>query len=159
MAAPASQEYWLLRILMQHDDLVPWAASYLDERWLLHPEVRNILVLRIQAHNQQTWNSLPAFLEQLPTVELRTMVTEVIAEDRPVPKPETQLQEIVTRLRNQFIDREMQSLTHQASQPETPDPVRLELHLQKQALRLSKAAPLAPLHKGEESPADDPEAY
>ncbi len=159
MAAPASQEYWLLRILMQHDDLVPWAASYLDERWVQHPEVKNILALRIQAYNQQTWTSLPAFLEQLPTAELRTMVTEVIAEDRTVPKPETQIQEIVTRLRNQFIDREMQSLTHQASQPETPEPLRLELHLQKQALRTGKAAPLAPLHQGEPARSDDPEDY
>ena len=93
--------------------------------------------------------SLPAFLQQLPTAELQTLVTEIIAEDRPVPKPELQLQEIVTRLRNQFIDRQMNTLTQQASQPETPEPLRLELHLQKQALRLSKATPLALLYGDE----------
>jgi DNA primase len=155
MAPPGSHEYWLLRILMQHDDLVPWAATYLDRRWVQHPDVKNIIEFRIQACNKQSWTSLPAFLEQLPGAELQTLVTKIIAEDRPVPKPEVQLQEIVTRLRNQFIDRQMNAITQQASQPETPEPLRLELHMEKQALRLSKSAPLTPLKDREETRPDD----
>jgi len=145
LAPPGSHEHWLLRILMQHDDLVPWAATYLDRRWVQHPGVKKIIEFRLQACNKQSWTSLPAFLEQLPGAELQTLVTKIIAEDRPVPKPEVQLQEIVTRLRNQFIDRQMNVVTQQASQPETPEPLRLELHMEKQALRLSKSTPLTPL--------------
>jgi DNA primase len=155
MAQPESHEYWLLRILMQHDDLVPWAATYLDRRWVQHPDVKKIIEFRIQAYNQQSWTSLPAFLEQLPGAELQTLVTQVIAEDRPVPKPEVQLQEITTWLRNQFIDRQMNAVTHQASQSETPEPLRLELHLEKQALRRSKAMPLAPLNDSGGACVDD----
>jgi DNA primase len=145
-APPTTQEYWLLRIVMRHEDLVPWLSAHLDQRWLQHPAVKLILQLRIQMHNEQTWTSLPAFLAELPDPELQALVTEVTADDRSIPKQEQQLRDIVTWLRNQFIDSQMSALMHQAGQPETPETVRLELLMRKEQLRRSKAEVLAPLH-------------
>jgi DNA primase len=145
VASPTNQEYWLLRIAMTHDDLVPWLAAHLDQNWVQHPYVKLILEKRVQSHDRNTWLGLPDFLSQLPTPDLQGLVTEVTAVDRPIPKPEQQLQDILTRLRNQSIDREMNRLMHQAGQPETPDTVRIELLTQKEQLRLLKATPLAPL--------------
>ncbi len=142
---PANQEYWLLRIAMTHDDLVPWLAVHLDETWIQHPYVRLILEKRLQVHRLGTWIGLPDLLSQLPTPALQALVTEVTAVDRPIPKPDQQLQDILTRLRNQAIDRQMSQLMHQAGQPETPDAVRLELLTQREQLRLLKATPLSPL--------------
>ena len=33
---PSTHEYWLLKLLLQHEDLVAWAAAHLDPGWVQH---------------------------------------------------------------------------------------------------------------------------
>ncbi|HEX5398936.1 MAG TPA: DNA primase, partial [Verrucomicrobiae bacterium] len=40
---PSPQEFWLLRLLLLHDDLIAWAALHLDTNWIEHPLVRSIV--------------------------------------------------------------------------------------------------------------------
>src|ERR1017187_5543708 len=43
---PSTQEFWLLKLLLLHDDLVGWAALHLDVNWISHPFVRQIVERR-----------------------------------------------------------------------------------------------------------------
>jgi len=73
-------------------------------------------------------------------------VTEVAAEDRPLPKPEQQLLDVATRLRNQFIERQLAALMHRANQPELTDEQRVDLLKQQQEMReLKRKALPAPM--------------
>src|ERR1019366_7551343 len=67
---PSTHEYWLLKLLLRHDDLVDWAAAHLDPGWVQHPLVRQVVAQRLAAHANQSWISLAAFLEECNTPEM-----------------------------------------------------------------------------------------
>ena len=138
----STHEYWLLKLLLQHDDLVAWAAAHLDPGWVQHPLVRQIVSKRLAAHAKDTWSSLAAFLDECETPELRSLVTETTAEPRPIPNPAQQLSDVALRLRNQFIDRQFGVLMQRANQPEVSEAERNDLLRQQQELRRLKRQPI-----------------
>ena len=142
---PPNHEFHLLKLLLLHDDLVAWAALHLDVNWISHPLVRQIVAQRLAAQTNETWKSLGAFLDECELPEMRGLITEAVAEDRKIPNPEQQLGDVASKLRNQFLDRQIASRTQKISQPGTPEAEQNELLRQQQKLREQKRAPLSPL--------------
>ncbi|MGB8370108.1 MAG: CHC2 zinc finger domain-containing protein [Limisphaerales bacterium] len=139
---PSDKEFWLLKLLLLHDDLVAWATLHLDVNWISHPLARQIVEKRLAAQTNETWKNLAAFLDECESPEMRGLVTEAVAEDRKIPNPDQQLADVVLRLRNQFLDRQIAASIQRASQPETSETDRMELLRQQQELRRQKRAPL-----------------
>jgi DNA primase len=139
---PATHEYWVLKLLLSHDDLVVWAAAHLDPGWVQHSVVRQIVAQRLAAHANQSWSSLAAFLDQCEVPQMRSLITEATAEPRPIPNPSQQLSDVALRLRNQFLDRQLAALMQRANQPECGDAERLDLLRQQQELRSLKRQPI-----------------
>ena len=139
---PSDKEFWLLKLLLLHDDLVGWSALHLDVDWILHPLVRQIFTQRLAAQTNESWKNLAAFLDECESPEMRSLVTEAVAEDRKLPNPDRQLTDVVTSLRNQFLDRQIAASIQRASQPEISETDRMELLRQQQELRQQKRAPL-----------------
>lgn len=142
---PSAQEFWLLKLLFLHEVLAGWAAIHLEPGWIQHDAVREIVSRRLTAQSAETWTTLAAFLDECESAEMQKLVTEAVAESRAIPNPEQQMADVTLRLRNQFIDRQLNALTHRASQPETDDAGRLDLLRQQQQLRQLKRQPLTPL--------------
>jgi DNA primase len=145
---PSAQEYWLLKLLLLHDDLAGWAAAHLEPNWVQHPQARRIIAQRLLMHRDQTWNGLAPLLDACATPELQTLITEAAAQERQMPNPSQQLADLTMRLRNQSIDRDLAALMQRMNQPETAEAVRLELLRQQQQLRAVKRQPLKPLEPG-----------
>ena len=139
---PSDKEFWLLKLLLLHDDLVGWAALHLDINWISNPFVRQIVEKRLAAQTGETWKNLAAFLDECESSEMRALVTEAVAEDRKIPNPDRQLADVVTSLRNQFLDRQIAASIQRAGQPETSEADRMDLLRQQQELRQQKRAPL-----------------
>jgi DNA primase len=139
---PSTHEYWLLKLLLQHDDLVAWAAAHLDPGWVQHSLARQIVSQLLAAHAHQTWSSLAAFLDECETPEMRSLVTEATAEPRPIPNPSQQLSDVALRLRNQFIDRQFAALMQRTNQPEVSEAERNDLLRKQQELRRLKRQPI-----------------
>ena len=139
---PSDKEFWLLKLILLHDDLVGWTALHLDVNWILHPLVRQIVEKRLAAQTSESWKNLAAFLDECESSEMRALVTEAVAEDRKIPNPDRQLADVVTSLRNQFLDHQITASIQRASQPETSETDRMELLRQQQELRHQKRAPL-----------------
>jgi len=139
---PSDTEFWLLKLLLLHDDLVAWAALHLDVIWISHPLVRQIVEKRLAAQTGESWQNLAAFLDECETSEMRALVTEAVAEDRKIPNPDQQMTDVTQKLRNQFLDRQIAALTQKVSRPETSDAEKVELLRQQQDLRQQKRAPL-----------------
>jgi hypothetical protein len=135
---PSAQEYWLLKLLLLHEDLAGWCATHLDLNWLQHETARMLVLKRVELHRKQAWNTLSAFLDECETQEMRSLIAEAATEERPIPNPSQQLADVASRLRNQFIDRELMSLTRRANQPDVDDAARVELLRQQQELRQLK---------------------
>jgi DNA primase len=142
MPRPSDKEFWLLKLLLLHDELAGWLALHLDVNWISHPGVRQIVAQRLAAQATETWRNLAAFLDECESPEMRGLVTEAVAEDRKLPNPDRQLADVALFLRNQFIDRQITASIQRASQPETPEAERMELLRRQQDLRQQKRAPL-----------------
>jgi DNA primase len=139
------QEFWLLKLLLLHDDLAAWAALHLDVNWIAHPLARQIVEKRLAAQTNETWKNFAAFLDECETPELRGLATEAVAEDRKIPNPEQQLTDVALKLRNQSLDRQIAALTQKAGLPETSDTGKIDVLRQQQELRQQKRVPLSPL--------------
>jgi DNA primase len=145
MQPPSTHEYWLLKLVLRHEELLGWAALHLDPEWVQHPLVKQVVSRRLAAHSRETWQGLPDFLDECETPELKNLITEAIAEERPIPNPAQQLADVALRLRNQFLDRRLAASLQRASLPETSDTERLGLLRQQHDLRLLKRQPLSPV--------------
>jgi DNA primase len=141
---PSSQEFWLLKLLLLHDELVAWAALHLNVNWISHPLARQIVERRLAAQTNETWKTLAVFLDECETPEMRALVTEAVAEDRKIPNPDQQLADVTLKLRNQFLDRQITALTQKASQPQISDAEKIELLREQKKLREQKRTPLHP---------------
>jgi DNA primase len=142
MSRPSPQEFWLLKLLLLHDDLVAWTALHLDVNWIAHLLVRQIVVQRLAAQTNETWQSLAAFLDECESAEMRALVTEAVAEDRKIPNPDQQLGDVTLKLRNEFLDRRIAACVQRASQPGIPEAEQIKFSREEQELRQQKRAPL-----------------
>jgi DNA primase len=149
---PSAPEHWLIKILLTQDELVGWGAAHLDPTWVKHHIVREVVTRRLSAHRNGSWTGLAGFLDECHEPEMQSLVTEVTAENRQLPNPEQQLKDVTSKLRSQFIDRQMGELLHRANQPQITEPERLDLLRQREALRALKNRPLAPIDVAQASP-------
>jgi DNA primase len=140
----SAHESWLLKLLFLHEDLIGWAAAHLQLEWIPNTLVRGIFDQRFTAHQHGSWTNTANFVAALHSPEQQILITEAIAQERPLPNPAQQLADIAMRLRNQFLDRQMADLLLQANQPQIPDEQRLDLLRQHAELRQQKRRPLPP---------------
>jgi DNA primase len=145
ISRPSPLEFHLLKLLLPHEELAAWTALHLDLDWISHPSARQIIERRLSAQKNETWKTLAAFLDECDSTEMRNLVTEAVAEDRKIPNPETQLADVILKLRNQFLDRQVASLIQKSSQSQTPETEKIELLREQQKLREQKRAPLSSL--------------
>ena len=145
MERPSPQDFWLVKLLLLHDELVVWTALHLDLNWVLHPLVRRIVGQRLDAQKNASWTNLGAFLDNCDSAEMRSLVTEAAAEDRKMPNPEKQLADVILKMRNQFLDRQIATVTQKAGLPEISDAEKIQLLQGQKKLREQKTAPLAAL--------------
>ena len=142
---PTPIELHLLRVLLLHDELLPWAARHLELNWITHPQVRRIVELRLAALEQQIWEGLAQFLDGCETAQQRSLVTEAAAEDRKIPNPAQQLQDVTLKLRNLFLDRKIASCVQRAGQPDISEVDKIALLREQQQLREQKRTGLTDL--------------
>jgi DNA primase len=141
---PSPQEFWLLKLLLLHDDLIEFCARHLDPAWIQHAGVRDIISSRIEAHERQNWAGPAALLASITQDSLSSLVSEALAEERAVPNPEQQLGDLLLRLRNQSIDRQIAAFLQSASRPDINQAEQIDLLRRSEHLRASKPQPLNP---------------
>ncbi|HEV2208251.1 MAG TPA: DNA primase [Verrucomicrobiae bacterium] len=142
LAPPSPIEFWLLKLLLLHEDLVAWAAEHLDPGWIAHDGVRATVSRRLAAQRDGTWTTLPAFLAQCGSAELENLVTEAVSEKKPLRNTAQQLADIALRLRNDMIDRQVKALMQRAGQAQPGEPGQAELGSEFQRLKELKKQPI-----------------
>ncbi len=145
---PSPHEIHLLKLLLLHEELVAPSALHLHPDWVPNPLARQIIEQRLAAQANGTWHNLAAFLDECESSVACSLITEAAAEDRKIPNPELQLSDLILKLRNQFLDRQIAAFTQTISQPETADGEKLNLMREQQKLREQKRTPLSPLSPG-----------
>ncbi len=142
---PSMLESWLLKLVLRHEPAMDWLCSHLDSAWIQHVQVRDITTRRLKTHREGNWRSIGSFLDEFDSGAVRSLITELISDDREIPNPDQQLADVVLRVRNQFVDQQIAALTQRLSQPGLPDAENVALLQQLQQWRQFKRQPLAPL--------------
>jgi len=142
---PAAHEFHLLKLLLLHEELAEPAAMHLNPDWVQHPLVREIVARRFAAQQNAAWRGLAAFLDECEAMSARSLITEAATEERKIPNPELQLSDLILKLRNQYLDRQLAAQSQKMSQPGLADEERLRLMRDFQLMREQKRQPLAPI--------------
>lgn len=112
---PSQQERWLLRLAFYDQAFCDWTADCLDLRWVKHSQVRAIL-----ERAAQTGASVDILVNDLDADSSR-LLTGVLAEASEIPDPSRQLKDLVTRMRDQYLDLKLAALTRLMAQPNLPE--------------------------------------
>ena len=142
---PSALELWLLKLVFNHDELIETLAAYFDPVWLANPGAQTLVTHRLEAHQAAAWNGVAQLLSNLEDPALQQLLAEISTPDRPIPDPPRQLMDLMLRLRNEFIDRQLATLTQRANDPAVDDAQRLEILRRQQDLRFGKRQPLTPI--------------
>ena len=138
---PAPLEFWLLKLVCQEGSDLEEAAVRWDPAWVQHAAVREWVGKRLADPAQP----ISALLGTVTDPAAQALFAEALFDSRAIPEPARQLLEVMTRLRNQHLDRQRSALLRQLSQPGLPDAERDQLVRQRQALLALKHQPLSPL--------------
>lgn len=133
------------------DELPDDLASRLDPAWIQHPTVRALVERRLSATADHTWAGVAALLSQIEEDAVRSLLTEVLSDSRPIPDRDRQFRDLPVRLAIHDLERRIDGLRRELKAGMLSDSDRTaaerrsaELILQKKALepRLKELRPL-----------------
>jgi DNA primase len=138
---PGVTELWLLKYVLLGPELQHFAAGHLEPDWVPHPAVQRILAVYFQ-----TGGDVPGLLARFEGDPFaQSLITEAATQQREIPEPERQLADVIRRLRDGWIDRQIALNNGKLSDPALLDEERDEVFVELKRLRESKRSPLAPL--------------
>ena len=139
---PGPAEGWLLRLVLAQDDLLDWARQNLDISWIVNPLVRTIVAHRLTWDEDGNPVQPAAILGEVEDVRAQSLITEALAEEKPLPKPEQQMADLTTRVRNQYLDRRMAAIMQRLADPTLNGEEMTKLLQEQKELRAAKAKPI-----------------
>ena len=143
-APPTLHETWLLKYLLLHDELVPWAMENIAPDWIEHGTVRAIVEWRFRAATEGNWRGFAAMLDAFESDAAKQLITQSATSDKPIPNPAIQIADVATRLRNFHIDAHRVTLRQQVQNPAIDDAARAALLREDHEMRVLKQAPIPP---------------
>jgi DNA primase len=137
---PSVSELWLLKYVLLTPELRDYAANLLDPDWVSNPAVQRILAVYFQ-----TGGDIPGLLGRFEGDDFaQGLITEAATEQREIPEPERQVADVVRRLRDAWIDRQIALNNGRLADPALLDEERSEVLDELKRLRDRKRTPLDP---------------
>jgi DNA primase len=143
---PTQHEWWLLRVLLENNDHVEWVTAHLDVTWLPTAEAREIVSQRLRLGHD--WPGAAAWLSQPENLRWQSLVSEILADNRPIPDAAALVQGSPTRdgivkiLRDKDIERRLAELNRRLASSDAPEAAAGGLFSEMQRLRQHKKLPL-----------------
>ncbi|MFM7804119.1 MAG: DNA primase [Verrucomicrobiota bacterium] len=138
---PGPNELWLLKYVFLSSELRDFATAHLDPDWVPTPVVQRVLAVHFQTDGDVA--GLLGRFEEDPVAQ--SVITEAATEQREIPEPERQLADVIRRLRDAWLERQIAQGNGRLADPALEDDERLGLLSELQALRQRKRAPLQPI--------------
>jgi DNA primase len=138
-------ELWLARVLLLDDDLIEWTSAHLELEWIEQSSLRHIISRRLAAYAQGTWRGATELFAELRETPAADILAQLLVDQRPLERRSQQVADMLIRLRNQHLDRQMSQALRRANDPQTPEAERDRASLQQAELCLLKKQPLKPL--------------
>ena len=139
---PSEREFWLVRLLLSHDETIEWVAAHLDLNWIEHPVVRRVAAARIKLHADGVWRGVPGLIDSLDDAAASELITEAVADGDLSGDVSRNLMETIRMLRNAAADRRMAELKLRLAQPGVLETEAVEILNEQNVLRRLKQQPL-----------------
>ena len=147
LKAPPSEEL-LLRLLLEHDELVAQVEPVLQLEWLSHDLARAAMEHRLNAQRDGSWRGAAAWIGGLEGGPMLRLLTETLA--LPVPAGDPALLVfgapnkvgVLPMLRDKFVDAQITAINQRLRDPELTDDDAMHLTQHKLELRKMKGRPL-----------------
>jgi DNA primase len=136
------QEFWLLRVILGHENLVEEALTHLELDWVQHPAVRRLLACRFAHFTAGDSPTLPVLLTEVNDETATRLATEAASHEVDPAIAAQILLDSIRWLRDQSITLELARLTRRISDPATPAAERVAAIRQRVELRQAKMAPV-----------------
>jgi len=136
---PPALEQWLLRLLLQDDHLLPWAAEHIPAEWIEHPAARRV-VEALYRRIEEDGEIAPALLlGEFSDEASRRVITEAAASPVEGQDLSRVLVDLAARLELRAIERALREKRRRLAAPETSGEERLEILAQTQNLLKRRA--------------------
>lgn len=139
---PSTPEFWLLKLLLLDDELLGWARDHLRTEWIQHPAVRRIVEARLEPAPAGGPRAVASLLSEVEDPGAQSLMTEAVAERRVIPNRMQQLADVVRRLRDQSVDRQMAGLARRLADAALSAEQQTACQREREALRLVKQQPV-----------------
>ncbi|MDG1890432.1 MAG: DNA primase [Verrucomicrobiota bacterium] len=141
------QEYWLMKMVLTEEDEEPleWLFAHLDLQWIGHPVVKEVMIAALDAHAEHRKPEPATIMSQCTRHGANQFITEAVTEVRAIPNRDRQYQELVSRLRNRFIDHAIATNKNRLASEGLSDGEQMELTSVLMDLRRTRDEPLSPL--------------
>ncbi len=143
-ARPTLLESFLLKLLLAHDEFVPWAVEHIAPEWVEHATARSLVEARFRAATGDNWRGVAALLDNTESESAKQLITELATADKAIPNPAIQIADVATRLRNAHIEAHRATLRQQVQNPALDDAARAALLREDHEMRVLKQAPIPP---------------
>ncbi len=139
---PTEPEMWFLKLLLiAESDGRGW-IQHLRPEWIANVTLRHLAQDIQQQEIEQRWQGPTAFMNTLDNSFEQSLVTEAMFEKRAIPDVAKQLHDNLLKLRNQYIDRQMNAANRRIMQPDISHEEQVSLMQMQQRLRAAKKLPL-----------------
>ena len=138
---PGVNELWLLKYVFLSPELQNFAAVHLEPDWVPNPAVQRILAVHFQTGGDAV--GLLSRFDGDPFAQ--SLITEAATEQREIPEPERQLADVIRRLRDAWLDRQIALRNGRLADPSLEEDERLGILSELQGLRQRKRSPLEPI--------------
>lgn len=138
---PTKAEIWLLWLLLNNSELTEWFLQHLDTQWIDDSAAREVANTKFRNPDLP----IASLINEIADETARSLASEIAVRDDELSDPFRQACDLVTTLRNRFIDKELNQLKAKAASEKLSDEQQLELQRQAQFLLATKRQTLAPL--------------
>jgi len=136
------QEMWFLKLFFTVAASESQHLSKVEPEWMSSNTVRQIIATLLGAMENGSWDGQSPMFDAFDLEHQRRTMASALAESREIPQPVEQFNDILKRLRDRHIDRQIARISQRLKSPETPDEEFPDLLKEKQDLERNKSTPL-----------------
>lgn len=143
---PSQNELWLIKILICGEDAIPTVLTHLNPDWITNDLVRCAILVRICKNDSGQYPSAGDILGKLPNDTHKPTVARYMTDiPHGIKNVDKTVLDLLTKLRNQSIDREIDRLKQRIGDPNLSEVERFEIPDKFAELRKIQKSPITPL--------------
>lgn len=136
------REFWLINLLIKYNNKIDWVIDVFESSWITYPVARAAMERIIQAHLEKTWQGGGALMNDVEDPDLEELIAMTLVDSREIPNIERQLPDVLTYLRNNWLNQKIREMCQQIDDPDCDSEQMIKLMQQKLDFEKERCKPI-----------------